>query len=172
MEFLGYRPEVMAALITGSTGFNEVALAYFFGRTPDEEDLKSARVVTEENRRVLQDAFPVLLRNFVDQHGALSGSYFAEHCRAAAVFTSEDEIEVVLARDVPCPDLVQIIRRAQGLAYSTWHRLEKYDRKLCQRMIFSVIVEVLRRLDKETRPRPSHRILLTARHRSTSPASA
>jgi hypothetical protein len=149
VEFLDHGPEVMAALITGSTGFNEVALAYFFGRTPDEDDVNSGRVVSEENRRVLQDAFPVLLRDFVDQHGSLSGSYFAEHCRAAAVLTSEDEIEVVLARDVPCPDLVQIIRRAQGLAYSTWHRLEKYDRKLCQRMIFSVIVEVLRRLDKE-----------------------
>ena len=148
VEFLDYGPEVMAALLTGATGFTEVALAYFFGRTPDEDDANAGWVVSEANRRVLQDAFPVLLRNYVKQHGSLAGSYFAQHCRAAAVLTSRDEIEVVLARDVPCPDLVQIIRRARGLAYSTWHRLEEYDRKLCQRMIFSVIVEVLRRLDK------------------------
>jgi hypothetical protein len=90
----------------------------------------------------------VIVRNFIAAHGHIRRSYFARHYLAAAALTSEDEIEVVLARDVPSSELIQIIRRAQALGYMAWHRLEQYDKRLCQGMIFSVILEVLRRLDQ------------------------
>jgi hypothetical protein len=104
--------------------------------------------VTPEDRQKLREQFPVLVRNFEEQHGTLIRSYFSTNCLAAAALTSADEIEVVLAQDVPSSELIQVIRRAQALGYSAWHRLEDYDRRLCQRMVFSVILEVLRRLDQ------------------------
>jgi len=106
--------------------------------------------VTQADRRLLREHFGTLLRTFSAEHEGIRRSYFARHCLAAAVLTGRDEIEVVLARDMPSSELIQVIRRAQALGYLAWHRLEMYDRSLCQRMIFSVILEVLRRLDRDS----------------------
>jgi hypothetical protein len=146
IPFLDCGPEVVMALGTGRSAFQDVVLAFFFGREDalDESTLQCSA----EDRAVLRENFGVLLRNFEAQQGRIRRSYFASHVLAAAVFTCRDEIEVVLARDVPSSELIQVIRRAQALAYQAWHRLESYDRSLCQRMIFSVILEVLRRLDQ------------------------
>jgi hypothetical protein len=146
IPFLDCGPEIVMALGTGSSAFQDVVLAFFFGREPNGGD--SPLRVTDEDRVELRRHFGVLLRNFESEHGRIQRSYFASNCLAAAVLTCHDEIEVVLARDVPSSELIQVIRRAQALGYLAWHRLERYDRSLCQRMIFSVILEVLRRLDQ------------------------
>ncbi len=147
IPFLDCGPEVVMALGSGATAFQDVVLAYFFGREPAQDE-KAIEWVTPTDRSLLRDNFNALLRNFEKEHGRIRRSYFARHCLAAAVLTCNDEIEVVLARDVPSSTLIQVIRRAQALGYLAWHRLEVYDRSLCQRMIFSVILEVLRRLDE------------------------
>ena len=134
------------ALGSGSAAFQDVVLAFFFGR----QDATGGNTLecTPADRAVLRENFNLLLRNFEAKHGRIARSYFARHCLAAAVLTGNDEIEVVLARDVPSTELIQVIRRAQALGYQAWHRLERRDRSLCQRMVFSVILEVLRRLDQ------------------------
>jgi hypothetical protein len=145
IPFLDCGPEIAMALGSGSAAFQDVVLAYFFGR--EDAAGESTLKCTPADRAVLRDNFNTLLRNFEAKHGFIERSYFARNCLAAAVLTCDDEIEVVLARDVPSSELIQVIRRAQALGYQAWHRLELRDRSLCQRMIFSVILEVLRRLD-------------------------
>jgi hypothetical protein len=158
VPFLDCGPEVVMALGTGRTTFQDVVLAYFFGREPTKGE-QAQLGVSPDDRAQLRSNFNVLVRNFETEHGRIRRSYFARHCLAAAVLTDRDEIEVVLARDVPCSELIQIIRRAQALGYLAWHRLERYDRSLCQRMIFSVILEVLRRLDQSHRAeKPGERL--------------
>jgi hypothetical protein len=146
IPFLDCGPEIAMALGSGSSAFQDVVLAFFFGR----EDCTGGNTLdcSSADRAVLRDHFNLLVHNFEAEHGRILRSYFARHCLAAAVLTCDDEIEVVLARDVPSSELIQIIRRAQALGYQAWHRLERFDRSLCQRMIFSVILEVLRRLDQ------------------------
>lgn len=147
IPFLDCGPEIVMALGSGRSEFQDVVLAFFFGRS-DAATEKRPTWMTQEDRALLRQHFGALTRNFVQNHNGIQRSYFARHCLAAAVLTGDDEIEVVLARDVPSSELIQVIRRAQALAYLAWHRLEPYDRSLCQRMIFSVILEVLRRLDQ------------------------
>jgi hypothetical protein len=145
--YLEYGPEIVAALLNGEVGFQEIALAYLFGRPQTGEQAAPGRVVSEENRAVLRQQFPTLMRRYLQEHGCLTRCYFARNCFAAAALTGEDEIELILAGYLPEPEAVEVLRRAQGLGYSAYHRLEEYDRRLCQRMVFSVIHEVLRRLD-------------------------
>jgi hypothetical protein len=147
IPFLDCGPEIVVALSTGSTAFQDLTLAFFFGRAP-VPGVDGSPAISVDDRKKLRENFDVLVDNFEADHGSLVRSYFASHCMAAAALTSKDEIEVVLARDVPSSELIQVIRRAQSLGYQSWHRLEEFDRKLCQRMIFSVILEVLRRLDR------------------------
>jgi hypothetical protein len=147
IPFLNCGPEIVLALSTGSSAFQDLTLAFFFGREPID-GVAAPLAISIDDRKKLRENFHILVDNFEADHGSLVRSYFASHCMAAAALTSKDEIEVVLARDIPSSELIQVIRRAQSLGYQSWHRLEKYDRKLCQRMIFSVVLEVLRRLDR------------------------
>jgi hypothetical protein len=146
IPFLDSGPELVIALGSGHTEFQDLVLAFFLGR--EDESGRTTLACSAEDRRLVRDHFDVLMSNFVAVHGHMRRSYFARNYLAAAALTSTDEIEVVLARDVPPSDLIQIIRRAQALGYMAWHRLEQYDKRLCQGMIFSVILEVLRRLDQ------------------------
>jgi len=146
IPFLDSGPELVIALGSGHTAFQDLVLAFFMGR--EDASGETSLACTAEDRRLARDHYPALVRNFVALHGHIRRSYFARYSLAAAALTSEDEIEVVLARDVPSSELIQIIRRAQALGYMAWHRLEQYDKRLCQGMIFSVILEVLRRLDQ------------------------
>jgi hypothetical protein len=146
IPFLDCGPELLIALGSGHSEFQDLVLAFFLGREDDAGN--TALECSPEDRQLARDHFNVLMRNFVRVHGHIRRSYFASHFLAAAALTSDDEIEVVLARDVPSSELIQIIRRAQALGYMAWHRLEQYDKRLCQGMIFSVILEVLRRLDQ------------------------
>jgi hypothetical protein len=154
IPFLQCGPEVVLALSTGDTAFQDIALAFFFGREP-RRDTDASHAIRPEDREQLREHFDVLIENFKAEHGSIVRSYFASHCLAAAALTSKDEIEVVLVGDLPPSELIQIIRRAQGLGYSAWHRLEEFDRRLCQRMVFSVILEVLRRLDHAVASQPT-----------------
>jgi hypothetical protein len=146
IPFLDCGPELVIALGSGRTEFQDLVLAFFLGREDDAGE--TTLECSPEDGQLARDHFNVLVRNFESVHGHIRRSYFARYFLAAAALTSEDEIEVVLARDVPSSELIQIIRRAQALGYMAWHRLEQYDKRLCQGMIFSVILEVLRRLDQ------------------------
>src|SRR4051794_30128613 len=154
IPFLDCGPELVIALGSGRTEFQDLVLAFFLGREDDAGE--TTLECSPEDGQLARDHFNVLVRNFERVHGHIRRSYFARYFLAAAALTSEDEIEVMLARDVPSSELIQIIRRAQALGYAAWHRLESYDRTLCQRMVFSVILEVLRRLD-QTRLDGQHR---------------
>ncbi|HEX5620068.1 MAG TPA: hypothetical protein VFX51_16735 [Solirubrobacteraceae bacterium] len=145
LPFLDCGPELVIALGSGRTEFQDLVLAFFLGR--EDEAGETTLECSPADGQLARDHFNVLVRNFERTHGHIRRSYFARYFLAAAALTSEDEIEVVLARDVPSSELIQIIRRAQALGYMAWHRLEQYDKRLCQGMIFSVILEVLRRLD-------------------------
>jgi hypothetical protein len=146
IPFLDCGPELVIALGSGRTEFQDLVLAFFLGREDDAGE--TTLECSPEDGQLARDHFNVLVRNFERVHGHIRRSYFGRYVLAAAALTSEDEIEVVLARDVPSSELIQIIRRAQALGYMAWHRLEQYDKRLCQGMIFSVILEVLRRLDQ------------------------
>jgi hypothetical protein len=58
---------------------------------------------------------------------------------------------VTLGRELPpgSAELVDLIRRCQQVAYTAWHRLNRFDRGQCQTMIFQVIEEALRRIDTD-----------------------
>ena len=148
VPFLDCSPEIKMALESGRSEFQDVVLAFFFGRE-DAAGETALQWVSQADRALVRKHFGAILRNFATKHEGIRRSYFARHCLAAAVLTGQDEIEVVLARDVPSSKQIQVIRRAQALGYLAWHRLEKCDKSLCQRMIFSVILEVLRRLDQD-----------------------
>jgi hypothetical protein len=145
IPFLDCGPELVIALGSGHTVFQDLVLGYFLAH--EDDDGKPTLACTDEDRQLVRDHFDVLVHNFVRVHGHIRRSYFARNFVAAAAMTSKDEIEIVLARGVPCSELIQVIRRAQGLGYQAWHRLKQYDKRLCQGMIFSVVLEVLRRLD-------------------------
>ncbi|HET8756440.1 MAG TPA: hypothetical protein VFM58_10535, partial [Solirubrobacteraceae bacterium] len=115
IPFLDSGPELVIALGSGQTAFQDLVLAFFLGRE-DEADATTLDC-SAEDRQLMRDHFQALVRNFVRTHGHIRRSYFARHFLAAAALTSEDEIEVVLARDVPSSELIQIIRRAQALGY-------------------------------------------------------
>jgi hypothetical protein len=63
--------------------------------------------------------------------------------------TDRDDISLTLGRKLPAgsEDFVELLRRCQQVAYTAWHRLAPFDRRMCQNMVFSVIEETLRRLD-------------------------
>jgi hypothetical protein len=147
VEFLDCAPEPVGAIKGGRAAFMHVALAYSFGRGHGRAD----RDATPRDREVLREHFGALMEAFEDEHGAFCRSYFARDAYAAAVLTDRDEISIVLGSDLPHESrhLVALLLRCEQIAYAAWHRLAAYDRRLCQNMIFSVIEELLRRLDRQ-----------------------
>jgi hypothetical protein len=164
IEFLDCCPEPVGALVTGRAAFTHVALAYSFGRGHHAG-------VTARDRKLLRENFPRLMASFEAEHGAFCRSYFAATTYAAAVLTEDDEISVVLGCDLPgeSQQAVALLLRCQQVAYSAWHRLAEYDRRLCQNMIFSVIEELLRRLDRQA---SAHHAANGASRNGTSPNGA
>jgi hypothetical protein len=147
IAFLDCAPEAVAAIRNGHASFVHVALAHAYGRG-DEHGLGGA---SPEDREVLRSNFAGLIERFEDEHGTIARSYFARSAFAAAVLTTRDEISIAIGRDLPVDGgaLVELLLRCQHLAYAAWHRTAKYDRRLCQNMIFSVVEELLRRLDRK-----------------------
>src|SRR4051794_35130463 len=153
--FLDCAPELVSAINDGKASFLHVALAYQFGHREPVPGQCSA-----EDREVCRRNFPRVLKAFERDHGRINRGYFANHIFAAAALTERDEVGIVLGggdSGVADSRSVRLIMRAQELAYAAWHRLHKYDRRQCQAMIFSVVVELLRRHDMPAAPPPAAR---------------
>jgi hypothetical protein len=147
VEPLECAPELAVALRRGTPRFAHVALAAYLLR--DES-------IGEQDRATLRRDFPGMLERFERANGSLVRSYMARKRLAAAALTEDDEILVTLGHDLPSgsPELVDLVRRCQQVAYTAWHRMARFDRSQCQNMIFSVIEEALRRLDTGGRVTP------------------
>ena len=141
-EFLECAPELIGALKGGSPRFAHVALASYLARRPD---------VPEADRALLRRSFPDMFERFERSSGRIVSWYMATEVFAAAALTDKDGISVSLGRELPpgSAELVDLIRRCQQVAYSAWHRLNRFDRRQCQTMIFQVIEEALRRIDTD-----------------------
>jgi hypothetical protein len=141
-EFLDSAPELVGALKGGKPRFAHVALASYLARRPD---------VPEADRALLRRHFPDMLERFERSSGRIVSWYMATEVFAAAALTDNDGISVSLGRELPpgSAELVDLIRRCQQVAYSAWHRLNRFDRRQCQTMVFQVIEEALRRLDTD-----------------------
>jgi hypothetical protein len=141
-EFLECAPELVGALKGGNPRFAHVALASYLARRPD---------VPEADRAFLRRNFADMFERFERSSGRIVSWYMATEVFAAAALTDKDGISVTLGRELPTgsAELVDLIRRCQQVAYSAWHRLNRFDRRQCQTMIFQVIEEALRRLDTD-----------------------
>jgi hypothetical protein len=139
-EFLESAPELVGALKGGQPRFAHVALASYLARRPD---------VPEADRAFLRRNFADMFERFERSSGRIVSWYMATEVFAAAALTDKDGISVTLGRTLPpgSAELVDLIRRCQQVAYSAWHRLNRFDRRQCQTMVFQVIEEALRRLD-------------------------
>lgn len=147
VAFLACAPELAVVLRRGRPRFAHVALATYLVRDPS---------IDEQDRAILREALPGTLERFEASNGSLVRWYMARKRLAAAALTDRDEIYVTLGHDLPAgsPELVDLVRRCQQVAYTAWHRMAEFDRKQCQNMIFSVIEEALRRLDTGGRIAP------------------
>src|ERR687896_88174 len=141
-EFLECAPELVGALKGGSPRFAHVALASYLARRPE---------VPEADRAYLRRNFADMFERFERSSGRIVSWYMAKEVFAAAALTDKDGISVSLGRELPpgSAELVDLIRRCQQVAYSAWHRLNRFDRRQCQTMIFQVIEEALRRIDTD-----------------------
>jgi hypothetical protein len=142
VEFLQSAPELVGALMGGQPRFAHVALASYLARRPD---------VPEADRDILRRNFAGMFERFERGSGRIVSWYMATEVFAAAALTDKDGISVTLGRQLPpgSAELVDLIRRCQQVAYSAWHRLNRFDRRQCQTMVFQVIEEALRRLDTD-----------------------
>jgi hypothetical protein len=142
VEFLQSAPELMGALKGGQPRFAHVALASYLARRTD---------VPEADRAILRHNFADMFERFERSSGRIVSWYMATEVFAAAALTDKDGISVTLGRELPpgSAELVDLIRRCQQVAYSAWHRLNRFDRRQCQTMVFQVIEEALRRLDTD-----------------------
>jgi hypothetical protein len=142
VEFLACAPELVGALKSGTPRFAHVALASHLAQSPD---------VAEADRAVLRRNFADMFERFERSSGRIVSWYMAREVFAAAALTDRDGISVTLGRELPpgSAQLVDLIRRCQQVAYSAWHRLNRFDREQCQTMVFQVIEEALRRIDTD-----------------------
>src|SRR5918999_2468269 len=142
VEFLESAPELVGALKGGQPRFAHVALASYLARRPD---------VPDADRAFLRHNFADMFERFERSSGHIVSWYMSTEVFAAAALTDKDGISVTLGRELPpgSAELVDLIRRCQQVAYSAWHRLNRFDRRQCQTMIFQVIEEALRRIDTD-----------------------
>jgi len=142
-EFLEHAPELTDALQRGCHSFQCFALASFFARGEFQAE--------EHEREICRRAVPELLKNFEEKHGSIRMAYFRQEAFAAAVLTENDEIGVVYGpEEHRAIEATELLFECESLSYQSFYRLDGGDRRLCQTMIFAIIMEVLRRLDAPT----------------------
>jgi hypothetical protein len=141
-------PDLASAIRRKSASFSHVALAYLFGREgrgPDGE------AIPHGEKELCREHFPDLLEAYEREHGHICKSFFGRHAFVAAAITEKDELEIVWSRQesIQSPAEVRLLSRCDELSYAAYHRLHLYDRRHCQQMIFSVVMELLRRIDRQ-----------------------
>jgi len=150
---LGYLrsvPDLASPLRRRSASFSHVALAYLFGREGRDPD---GEPIPQGEKRLCREQFPALLEAYESRHGEICRSFFAQHAFVAAAITEKDELEIVWSRQesLQNPAEVRLLSRCDELSYAGYHRLHQYDRRYCQQLIFSVVMELLRRIDHQRR---------------------
>jgi hypothetical protein len=140
-------PDLASPIRRRSASFTHVASAYLYGRDgrgPDGEQ------IPEEEMQLCREHFPELLEAYEEHHGHICRSFYGQHAFAAAAITKKDELEIVWSREESRrnPAEVRLLSRCDQLSYAAYHRLHRYDRRHCQQMIFSVVLELLRRIDQ------------------------
>jgi len=144
---LACAPELLSSVERGCTNFLPVVLAHYFR-------LPKWNRGSDEDRRECAALLPRLMAQFERSHGRIIESYFCRSAFAAAVLTETDEIRVIWgAHEVQFPERTMLLFDCRSLAYRAWHRLSESDRRHCQMMIFGVITEVLRRIDRRATSR-------------------
>ena len=148
-------PDLASPIRRRSASFSHVALAYLFGREgrgPDGEPIPHGE------KQLCRDHFPALLEAYEKQHGHICRSFYGQHAFAAAAITDKDELEIVWSREesLQSPAEVRLLSRCDQLSYAAYHRLHRYDRRHCQQMIFSVVLELLRRIDRQRQQPAGH----------------
>jgi hypothetical protein len=141
-------PDLASPIKRGKASFFHVALAYLFGR---DGRGPGGEPIPEGEQELCRKHFPALLEAYEHGHGPICGSFYAQHAFAAAAITEKDEIDILWSRaeSIRSPGEVRLLSRSHQLAYAAYHRLHRYDRRHCQQMIFSVVLELLRRVDQE-----------------------
>jgi hypothetical protein len=141
-------PDLASPFRRKSASFSHVALAYLFGREGLDPD---GEAIPHGEKQLCRERFPALLEAYERQHGQICRSFFAQHAFVAAAITEQDELEIVWSRreSVQSPAEVRLLSRCDELSYAAYHRLHQYDRRHCQQMIFSVVMELLRRIDRQ-----------------------
>jgi hypothetical protein len=144
---LACAPELLSSVERGCTNFLPVVLAHYFR-------LPKWNRGSDEDRHACAALLPRLMEQFERSHGRIVESYFCRGAFAAAVLTETDEIRVVWgAHELQFPERTILLFDCRSLAYRAWHRLSDSDRRHCQMMIFGVITEVLRRIDRRATSR-------------------
>lgn len=143
-------PDLASPFRRKRASFSHVALAYLFGREGRDPD---GDAIPQGEKRLCREQFPVLLEAYEKRHGAICRSFFAQHAFAAAAITEDDQLDIVWSRQesAQSPAEVRLLSRCDELSYAAYHRLHQYDRRHCQQMIFSVVLELLRRIDRQSR---------------------
>jgi hypothetical protein len=141
-------PDLASAIRRKSASFSHVALAYLFGRDGRDPD---GEAIPQGEKELCRRHFSELLEAYERQHGHICKSFFGQHAFVAAAITEHDELEIVWSRQesVQSPAEVRLLSRCDELSYAAYHRLHIYDRRHCQQMIFSVVMELLRRIDRQ-----------------------
>ena len=143
-------PDLASPFRRSSASFSQVALAYLFGREGRDPD---GDAIPQGEKQLCRQQFPALLETYERHHGHICKSFFAQHAFVAAAFTEKDELEILWSRQesVQSPAEVRLLSRCDELSYAAYHRLHQYDRRHCQQLIFSVVLELLRRIDRQRR---------------------
>ena len=143
-------PDLASPFRRRSASFSQVALAYLFGREGRDPD---GDAIPPGEKQLCRELFPALLEAYERDHGQICKSFFAQHAFVAAAVTEEDELEILWSRQesLESPAEVRLLSRCDELSYAAYHRLHQYDRRHCQQMIFSVVMELLRRIDRQQR---------------------
>jgi hypothetical protein len=143
-------PDLASPFRRSSASFSHVALAYLFGREGRDPD---GEPIPQGEKQLRRQQFPALLEAYERHHGHICKSFFAQHAFVAAAITEKDELEILWSRQesVQSPSEVRLLSRCDELSYAAYHRLHQYDRRHCQQMIFSVVMELLRRIDRQRR---------------------
>ena len=140
-------PELASSWLASRANFVHVALASLFGH----ESAPDLRDISQEDRDFCRERVPALIDAYERQHGRIRASYFARHAFAAAALTEGDEMDIVWGTDESLrdPRSVDLLLRCQQLSYTGWHRLSENDRRHCQNLLFAVVVEIVRRMDRK-----------------------
>ena len=149
-------PDLASPFRRTRASFSQVALAYLFGREGLDPD---GNPIPHGEKQLCRVQFPALLEAYERRHGQLCKSFFAQHAFVAAAMTEQDELEIVWSRQesLKSPSEVRLLSRCDELSYAAYHRLHQYDRRHCQQMLFSVVLELLRRIDRQRRE-PSRKV--------------